>query len=51
MHYSKKLKNTRDVKMDKKRFKVLLCFEMYEKAIILIFDLWLLIIFAFFICI
>ena len=29
--------------MDKKRFEVHLCFEMYERAIILIFDLWLLI--------
>ena len=29
--------------MDKKQFKVHLCFEMYERAIILIFDLWLLI--------
>ena len=43
--------------MDKKQFEVHLCFEIYERAIILIFDLWLLIsvelliIFAFFICI
>ena len=29
--------------MDKKRSEVHLCFEMYEIAIILIFDLWLLI--------
>ena len=29
--------------MDKKRFEVHLCFKMYERAIILIFDLWLLI--------
>ena len=29
--------------MDKKQFEVHLCFEMYERAIILIFDLWLLI--------
>ena len=29
--------------MDKKRFEVHLCFEMYERAIILIFDLQLLI--------
>ena len=49
------LKNTRVVKIDKKR--VRLCFEMYERTIIIIFYLWLLIIvelriiFAFFICI
>ena len=29
--------------MDKKRSEVYLCFEMYERAIILFFDLWLLI--------
>ena len=29
--------------MDKKRFEVHSCFEMYERVIILIFDLWLLI--------
>ena len=29
--------------MDKKQFEVHLCLKMYEKAIILIFDLWLLI--------
>ena len=29
--------------MDKKRLEVDLCFEMYERAIILFFDLWLLI--------
>ena len=28
--------------MDKKLFEVHLCFEMYGRAIILIFDLWLL---------
>ena len=33
----------RVVKMDRKQFEVYLCFEMYERAIILIFDLWLLI--------
>ena len=33
-------KHTRFVK---KRFGVHMCFEMYERAIILIFDLWLLV--------
>ena len=43
--------------MDKQQFELHLCFEMYETAIISIFDLWLLIsvglliIFALFICI
>ena len=59
-HIALKLKikeHARVVKMDKKRFEVHLYFKLYERAIILIFDLWLLIsvklliIFTFFICI
>ena len=34
--------HARVIKMDKKLFEVHLCFEMYGRAIILIFDLWLL---------
>ena len=39
---AKNQKHARVIKMDKKLFEVHLCFEMYGRAIILIFDLWLL---------
>ena len=38
--------NIRQFEFGQKRFEVHLCSEMYERAVVLIFDLWLLIIVA-----